>query len=65
MIMPWLFIVLGAIFLLENLGFIPEVSWPIVWPVLLILAGVYMLAKKSGSCCCTSWFRGKKEEEKK
>lgn len=63
MMVPWLLIVVGLIFLLENLNLIPGVEWSIVWPIILILAGVYMLKKKSGDNCC-GWMK-KKEEEKK
>ena len=61
--MPWLLIVIGAIFLLENLNVIPGINWPIIWPVLLILAGLYMMKKRGGACC--HWHDGKKEQEKK
>ncbi len=63
MMMPWLLIIVGLIFLLENLNIIPGVEWSIVWPIILILAGVMMLKKKSGDSCC-GW-HSKKEEEKK
>ena len=62
--MPWLLVILGTIFLLENLDFIPWLNWSVIWPVLLILVGVYMLKKKSGQNCC-AWFSGKKDEPKK
>lgn len=64
MVMPWLLIIIGLIFLLENLNLIPGIEWSIVWPVILILAGLYMLKKRSGDDC-RGWFGGKKEEEKK
>jgi len=43
-------IVLGALFLLSNFGMIPHVGplfrqW---WPVILIIAGVYMLINRGG-----------------
>lgn len=64
MTMPWLLIIVGLIFLLENLNLIPGIEWSIVWPVILILAGVYMLKKRSGDGCC-GWRSEKKGEEKK
>lgn len=64
MLIPWLLIVFGLIFLLENLNVIPGVEWSIVWPVILILAGLYMMKKRSGDSCC-GWHWGKKGEEKK
>jgi len=39
-------IVLGAIFLLKNLGMLTMVNWDIVWPIALIALGVSMLMKK-------------------
>ncbi len=62
--MPWVLVILGTIFLLENLNLIPGVNWSIVWPVLLILAGLYMMKKKSGDSCC-GWNWPKKDGEKK
>jgi len=63
MVFPWLLIIIGLVFLLENLNLIPDVDWSIVWPIFLILAGVFMLKKKNGDSCC-GWHT-KKEEEKK
>lgn len=60
--MPWILIIIGLIFLLENLNIIPGINWSVIWPVLLILAGLYMI-KKRGGCC--GWLGEKKEEEKK
>jgi predicted membrane protein len=60
MLAPWLLIIIGVIFLLENLNLIPAIKWSIVWPIILILAGVYMLKKKSGDGCC-NWWKGKKD----
>lgn len=62
--MPWVLIIIGLIFLLENLNLIPMVNWSVIWPVLLILAGLYMMKKKGGDACC-GWTGEKKEEEKK
>ncbi|MDD4900978.1 MAG: DUF5668 domain-containing protein [Patescibacteria group bacterium] len=56
MLIPWLLIVFGVIFLLENLNIIPGVDWSIVWPILLIAAGLLMLKKKCGDSCC-SWMK--------
>lgn len=64
MLMPWVLIIVGLIFLLENLNIIPGINWSVIWPVLLILAGLYMMKKKCGDGHC-GWPREKKEEEKK
>ena len=39
-------IVLGAIFLLKNLGLLAMVNWDIIWPIVLIAVGVAMMVKK-------------------
>lgn len=64
MVIPWLLIIFGTIFLLENLNLIPLLNWSIIWPLILILAGLYMMKKKSGDECC-GWNWGGKKEEKK
>ncbi len=61
MLGAWLLIILGMIFLLQNLGIMPMIQWSIVWPVLLIVFGLYLLSKRSGCC---GWWQGKKEEKK-
>lgn len=63
MMLPWFLIVIGAIFLLENLNLIPAINWSIIWPLILIFAGFYLLKKRGGDDCC-AWFSGKKEEKK-
>lgn len=63
MLVPWLLVIFGLIFLLENLKLIPAVNWSIVWPVLMVLVGLYMMKKKGGDACC-GWFSGKHEEKK-
>lgn len=39
-------IVLGAIFLLKNLGFLAAINWDIIWPLVLIVVGIAMVSKK-------------------
>jgi len=53
-------IVIGVVFLLQNLGVISASVWSVIWPVLIILAGVSFLSKKNGNCC---WW--KKDGENK
>jgi predicted membrane protein len=38
-------LVIGLVFLAINLGFLPPLIWRLVWPVLLILAGVLFLVR--------------------
>ncbi len=43
-------IVVGVLFLLSNLGWVPQV-WPLLrkwWPITLIIAGVIMLLERRG-----------------
>jgi len=65
MFMPWLLIILGIIFLLENLNLIPGLNWSIIWPALLILAGLYLMKKKCGDGCWDWNFTGEKKNEEK
>ncbi len=39
-------IIIGVYFLLKNLGVIKGVDFGIVWPVAIILVGIYLLFKK-------------------
>lgn len=61
--MPWVLIIIGLIFLLENLNLIPGLNWSVIWPVILILAGLCLMKKKCGDGCCG--FHGEKKEEEK
>lgn len=63
MFLPWLLIVLGVIFLLENLNLLPWLNWSVVWPVILILAGLYMMKKRGGVDCC-NWFKNDQQDKK-
>jgi len=58
-------VVIGAIFLLQNLGFLTSNAWQIIWPIIIIILGATMLMKKKGSCHLP-WCRcGKCSEEDK
>lgn len=39
-------IVIGAIFLLKNLGVLGAVNWDIIWPIALIALGALMVLRK-------------------
>jgi len=60
-------IVIGAIFLLQNLGYLTSDAWDVIWPLLLIILGLSMIIKRKrgwhGPWCWCSACRG--EEEKK
>lgn len=46
-----LLIVLGVVFLLQNLGLLPEGSWSVIWPIAIIALGISIVAKKDGGWC--------------
>lgn len=39
-------VVIGAVFLLKNLGLIPGVNWDLIWPLALLVLGVAMILKR-------------------
>jgi hypothetical protein len=39
-------IVIGLYFLLANLGLLNWLDWKVVWPVVLIALGVYLVARR-------------------
>jgi len=46
---PLILIIVGTLFLLSNLGWIPQIG-PLLrqwWPLILIIAGVLMLVQRS------------------
>ncbi|MCX6784757.1 MAG: DUF5668 domain-containing protein [Candidatus Komeilibacteria bacterium] len=51
MIFPWVIIILGVIFLLQNLNILPPGFWSYFWPIILIAIGLSMLSKRSGGWC--------------
>lgn len=51
-------VVVGLVFLGQNLGFISAGVWDILWPVLIVALGVSLLGKRSCRWC---WGWGKKD----
>lgn len=39
-------VVIGAVFLLKNLGLIPGINWDLIWPLALLVLGVAMILKR-------------------
>ena len=39
-------VAIGAYLLLGNLGLLPPIEWRLVWPILLILLGVWILIRR-------------------
>ena len=52
-----LVLVIGVVFLLKNLGYIGGSVWDIVWPSIIIIAGLAMVFRAKGS----SFVSGKKK----
>ena len=40
-------IIIGFLFLARNLGLLGDVDWNVVWPAMLIIAGVLLMTKHS------------------
>ncbi len=51
-VFPILIILLGLTFLLQAMGWLTNSTAMMVWPVIVIAAGVMKLADKSGMCKC-------------
>ena len=46
MIIGLILIIIGAVFLLQNLGYISEGAWSIIWPAILIVIGLAVILKR-------------------
>jgi len=46
MIIGFILIIIGVVFLLQNLGYISEGAWSIIWPAILIIFGLWILLRK-------------------
>jgi len=46
MIIGFILIIIGVVFLLQNLGYISGESWSIIWPAILIVIGFWILFKR-------------------
>lgn len=60
MIIGIIIVVIGLAFLLQSLDLITGTAWQIIWPCLLIVAGLGIICKEKKECCC----EGHKKEEK-
>ncbi len=54
MIFGYILVIVGALFFLQNVGFLPPISWHYIWPLLLIGWGVTIILGKGrkGIWCC-------------
>lgn len=39
-------VVIGLVFLLKNLGLMPNIAWDVIWPIVLIVLGLTLIFKK-------------------
>ena len=46
MIFCLILIIIGVVFLLQNLGYISGGTWSIIWPAILIIFGLWILLRK-------------------
>lgn len=58
-------VVVGAVFLLSNLGIISSSAWGIIWPLILIAIGLGVMVKKSKQGCGFCGMRGYGQENEK
>ncbi len=49
-------IIIGAVAILDNLGFLPGGFWEFFWPALLIMLGVSFITKSRCKECRWKWF---------
>lgn len=42
-----LIIVIGIVFLLQSLGIISQSAWTVIWPIILIIIGAYIVIRRS------------------
>jgi len=57
-------IIVGVILLLQNLGFVSGGVWEVVWPALIILLGVSILAKRDRRVSFDDVTSGRSESKK-
>jgi len=60
-----IFILVGIIFLLNTLGYLAGPVWGVIWPALLILAGLWGLFQKQSFVCRDCWTLDFKKTGKK
>jgi len=46
MIIGFILIIIGVVFLLQNLGYISEGAWSIIWPAILIVIGLAIILRR-------------------
>lgn len=71
MIIGFLFLIVGVLVLLKNLGFIsfPGNFWSLFYPLALVVIGLYLVLAAKGGRKCMNWvkeqFENRSDENKK
>lgn len=45
MLLGLVLVVIGAVFFLQYLGYVPENTWGLIWPLIVVVIGIAILAK--------------------
>lgn len=57
-----LFLVMGAVILLQHLGLIVNGVWNLIWVAFFILLGIGFIKKTKGGCWCCGYLDEKKKK---
>lgn len=57
-------IVVGVVLLLQNLGLVSGGAWDLIWPALIVLIGISILAKRDRRISFNDVTEGKTEKKK-
>lgn len=49
--LSWLVVLFGAVFLVQALGWLDQNTVSVVWPVIVIAAGLMKMSGKKCKCC--------------
>lgn len=58
-------IVVGVVFLLQNLGYVTGEVWNVVWPAFIVLLGISMILRKDKKTIVIPKEDKEEEKEKK
>ncbi|MEW6456291.1 MAG: DUF5668 domain-containing protein [Acidobacteriota bacterium] len=58
-------VIIGAVFLLQNLGYISGSAWKIIWPLILIALGLSILFRRRHFWWCypPDWWKKEKKND--
>ncbi len=67
MIFGYILVIVGDLFFLRTIGWLPGLSWDYIWPLLLVCWGLAIILGKGRRrgcwCCCAPYRKEGKEEE--